>query len=64
MKLSYDVASRSEITPCDKIDKPLAVYSFTGGYDVHNNVADIMTKYNVFMPEMKFQSICHMINRI
>ena len=29
-KLSYDVASGSEITPCNKIDKPLVVYRFTG----------------------------------
>ena len=28
--LSYDVASGSEIPPCNKIDKPLVVYRFTG----------------------------------
>ena len=28
--LSYDIASWSEITPCNKIDKPLVVYRFTG----------------------------------
>ena len=28
--LSYDVASGSEITPCNKIDKPLVVNRFTG----------------------------------
>ena len=28
--LSYDVASRSEITPCNKSIKPLVVYRFTG----------------------------------
>ena len=28
--LSYDVASGSEITPCIKLDKPLAVYRFSG----------------------------------
>ena len=28
--LSYEVASGSEITPCNKIDKPLVVYRFTG----------------------------------
>ena len=28
--LSYDVASGSEITPCNKVDKPLVVYRFTG----------------------------------
>ena len=28
--LSYDVTSGSEITPCNRIDKPLVVYRFTG----------------------------------
>ena len=28
--VSYDVASGSEITPCNKIDKPLVVYRLTG----------------------------------
>ena len=28
--LSYDVASGSDITPCNKIYKPLVVYQFTG----------------------------------
>ena len=28
MMLSYDVASGSEITPCNKIDKPLVVTDF------------------------------------
>ena len=28
--LSHDVASGSEITPCNKIDKALVVYRFTG----------------------------------
>ena len=28
--LSYDVASGSEITPYNKIDKPLVVYRFLG----------------------------------
>ena len=27
---NYDVASGSEITPCNKIDKPLVVYRFSG----------------------------------
>ena len=27
--LSQDVASRSDITPCNKIDKPLVVYIFS-----------------------------------
>ena len=28
--LCYDLASESDITPCNKIDKPLVVYRFTG----------------------------------
>ena len=28
--LTYDVASRSEITPYNKFDKPLVFYRFTG----------------------------------
>ena len=36
--LSYDAASGSEITPCNKIDKPLVVYRFTG-----NVIASITT---------------------
>ena len=28
--LSYDFASGSKITPCNKIDKPLVVYRFSG----------------------------------
>ena len=36
--LSYDVASGSEITPCNKIDKPLVVYRFYG-----NVMMSIMT---------------------
>ena len=28
--LSYDVASESEITPCNKINKLLVVYKFSG----------------------------------
>ena len=30
VRLSHDVASGSEITPCNKICKPLVVYQFTG----------------------------------
>ena len=30
LNLSYDVASGSEITPCNKIDKVLVVYRFSG----------------------------------
>ena len=30
VNLSHDVASGSEIMPCNKIDKPLVVYRLTG----------------------------------
>ena len=63
--LSYDVASGSEITPCNKICKPLVVYRFSG--NVMTSITTFRTKCqncNVFTPEMKFQSIRHMINGI
>ena len=63
--LSYDVASESEITPCNKICKPLVVYRFTG--NVITSITTLRTwwqNHNVFTPEMRFQRICHMINRI
>ena len=39
LNLSYDVASGSEITPCNTIDKPLVVYRFTGNVMswIHND---------------------------
>ena len=40
--LSHNVASVSNITPCNKVDKPLVVYRFgtvTLCNDNHNNVA-------------------------
>ena len=40
--LSYDVASGSEITPCNKIDKPLVVYRFTG--NVITSITTLRTK--------------------
>ena len=40
--LSYDVASESEITPCNKIDKPLVVYRFTG--NVMTSITTLRTK--------------------
>ena len=39
--LSYDVASGSEITPCNEIDKPLVVYRFTG--NVMTSIATLRT---------------------
>ena len=63
--LSYEVASGSEIMLCNKINKPLVVYRFTG--NVMTSITTLRTlgqNYNVFTPEMRFQRICHMINRI
>ena len=63
--LSYDDASGSEITPCNKICKPLVVYRFTG--NVITFITTLRTRrqnHNVFTPEIRFQRICHMINRI
>ena len=60
--LSYDVASWGEITPCNKIDKPLVVYRFTGNVnDVQSNAAYIMTKLSRFTAEMRFQSNLNVI---
>ena len=42
--LSYDVASGSGITPCNKIDKPLVDYRFTG---------NIMTSITTFVHDDK-----------
>ena len=43
--LSYDVASGSDITPCNKIDKHTSgLQMFGKRYDVNNNVAYQMTK--------------------
>ena len=44
MKEMYinDVASVSEITPCNKIDKPLVVYRFSG------NVMTAITTFHKF----------------
>ena len=38
---SYDVASGSEITSCNKIDKPLVVYRFTE--NVMTSIATLRT---------------------
>ena len=39
--LLYDVASGSEITPCNKINKPLVVYRFTG--NVMTSITTLLT---------------------
>ena len=48
--------------PYDKVDKPLVVYRFSGNvrlYDIHNNVAYIMTK--IVTSAMRFQSNLNVI---
>ena len=40
--LSHDVASVSEITPCNKIDKPQVVYRFSG--NVMTSITKLRTK--------------------
>ena len=43
--LSYAIASGSEITPCNKIEKTNSGLQFYGKrYDVYNNAVYIMTK--------------------
>ena len=42
--LSYDVASGNEITPCNKIDKPLVVYRFTG--NVMTSITTLRSLHN------------------
>ena len=42
---------------CNKIDKPLVVYRFS----VHNSVAYMMTNYNTFTAEIRFQSNLNVI---
>ena len=53
----YDLASQSKITPCNKIDKPLVVYRFSG-----NVMTSITTlHYNIFKTEMRLQSDLNII---
>ena len=39
--LSHDLASESDITPCNKIDKPLVDYSFLG--NVMTSITTLLT---------------------
>ena len=56
--LSHDIASGSDITPCNKINKPLVVYRFS-----ENVMTSILTLHkirenlDVFTPKMQFLSI-------
>ena len=47
--LSHDVASGSEMTPSNKIDRFYCISHIYGKrYDVNNNVAHIMTKITFY----------------
>ena len=59
--LSYDVAPGIKITPCNKIDKPLVGYRFSG--NVMTSISKLRTywqNYNVFTTEIRFQSTCNL----
>ena len=67
--LSYDVASGSEITLCNKIDKQLVVYRFTG--NVMTSIITLHKRWqnlDIFTPKIRFlisyNVRCHVINRI
>ena len=60
--LSYDVASESEITPCNKIDYPLVVYSVTG--NVMTSItpfAYLMTKLYRFYARNEISNVLNVI---
>ena len=60
--LSYDVASGSEITPRNKIDKPLVVYRFSGNVMTSiTTLCSYLQNYYVFTPEMNLQSNLNVI---
>ena len=51
-------ASASEITPCNKIDKTACGLQIYGRrYDVHNNVAYIMTQLKLLRQKLDFKVI-------
>ena len=67
--LSHDVASGSEITPCNKINKPLVVYRFMG--KVMTSIITLRKRWpnlDVFMPNIRFlisyNVRCYVINKI
>ena len=60
--LLCDVASESEITPYNKIDNSQVVYRFKGNF--MTSITTLHTKrqnYDVFTPEMRFQSNLNVI---
>ena len=56
--LSHDVVSESDITPCNKICKPLVVYRFTGNVMTYIiTLCKIRETLDVFTPKKQFLSI-------
>ena len=56
--LSHDVASESDITQCNKIDKPQVVYRFSGNISMSIiTLRKIRKNLDVFAPKMQFLSI-------
>ena len=56
--LSYDVASGSEITSCNKIDKPLVVYRFFGKrYEITLLTSRIWQNTSVLRQKYEFKTI-------
>ena len=52
---SHDVASENDITPCNKIDKPLVVYRFTGNVMTSiKTLRKIREILDVFTPKCNF----------
>ena len=53
IELSYDGASEGEITPCNKIDKPLVVYRFTR--NVMTSITTLRTLQNDYVFDARNQ---------
>ena len=56
--LSHDEVPGSDITPFNKIDKPLVVdrlVTLRNYYDIHNNVAFIWQNLSVFQAKTRFK---------
>ena len=52
--LSHDAASASDIMPCNKIDKPLVVYRFSGNAKTSNITLRKRANLDVFTPKCNF----------
>ena len=56
--LQHDIASGSDITPCNKIDKPLVVYRFSVNLMMAIiTLRKIRENLDIFTPKMQFSSI-------